>query len=114
MNKISRIILPASIFAFFAITKSVLAFSGNQFYTGFDVGIGSQTLQYNNSADLTGTTTFPANTTINYTTPFYNSVSSPVYMGGLMLGYAKSLRKNFNLDFEFSVRGNAGSTSETD
>jgi opacity protein-like surface antigen len=114
MNRIFNIILPASVFVFFAFTKSVFAFPSNQFYAGFDIGVGSQALQYNNSTNLTGTSTFPASTTVNYITPFNNSVSSPVFIGSLMLGYAKSLGKTFDLDFEFSARSNAGTTSETD
>jgi opacity protein-like surface antigen len=113
MNRIFRIGLSVSIFAL-SFTQSSFALPCNQFYAGFDVGVGNQNLQYNNSYNLFGTSTFPANTGINYTTPFNTSASSPVLIGSLMVGYAQSFSEIFDLDYEFAVRTNVGSTSETD
>lgn len=114
MHRIFKIILPVSIFAFSTFASSAFALPRNQFYTGFDVGAGIQTLQYNNSYNLNGTTTFPEDTTLNYTTPFNNSVSAPVFIGSLLFGYAEALTQRFNLVYEFSIRSNAGTTAETD
>lgn len=114
MNRIFKTILSTSIPAFFVFTQSVFALPHDQFYTGFNVGVGNQSLKYSNYDNLIGTTTFPANTTINYTTPLNSTVSSPVFVGGLLLGYARSLGKKSNLNFEFSAKSNVGSTSLTD
>lgn len=114
MNGIFKILLPVSFFSSLLCAESIVALPNNQFYTGFDVGVGVQTLQYNNYANLIGTTTFPTNTFINYATPLNSSVSSPVFVGSLLLGYAQSLGRRFDLGYEFAVRSNAGTVSETD
>ncbi|GEM_PF-4168139 len=114
MNRIFKTVLPASILAFSAFSKSVFALPNNQFYTGFNAGVGNQSLQYSNYDNLIGTTTFPANTTINYTKPLNSTVSAPVFVGGLLLGYSQSLGKKYNLEYELSAKSNVGSTSVTD
>lgn len=93
------------------LTSAAFALPTNKFYTGFEVGVGNETLLYSNSYNFIGSA-YPMS--VNYLTPFNYSLSSYIYTGGLMFGYAKSINKHVDVDYEFSVMGNSGPLSSTD
>ena len=111
MNRIFKI---AFIFSTAALMHSAFAAQTNMFYVGLSAGAVNQIQQYNNYDYFTGTTNPGATLTYNYTKLFNNSVSSPSFVGTAMLGYSEHVKKKFNLDYEFDVSSNAGTTAETD
>ena len=100
--------LPALLFTF---NSYAFVLPTHHLYTGFEVGIGNKTLEYNNSYNLTGSA-YP--TTVNYTTPFKYSVNSSFFTGGIMLGYLQSVNPCFALGYELLGMGNSGSIDSTD
>lgn len=108
MTRMLTIILSA---LFFIFTSTVLALPTKKFYGGFELGIGNETLQYSNAYNLIGSA-YPV--TVNYTTPFNHDVSSYIFTGGLMLGYAQSFNGHFGVNYELLAMGNSGNLSATD